>query len=289
MVRSPIPRLFALVGDPVAGNPTQEVVEDAFRRLGLDWRYVSARVDGAVLPDAIRGLRALGFAGAHVTVPHKVAVASLVDERSPAAAAIGAVNCIVTRDGRLVGENTDGKGLVSAVSAVTDIQGSRIVLYGAGGAARAIGVELALAGAGKVTIVNRDRARALGMADAVRALGVDVATEAWPDRPRPLGDASIVVNATTIGMAGVASEEDAVPVDWSTGSPGLVAADVVIAPATGFVSAAIEAGFVAVTGVDMLVEQAALSVELWTGRTPDRAALRAVLERELASPRGGTG
>jgi shikimate dehydrogenase len=289
MVREPIPRLFALVGDPVAGNPTQEVVEDAFRRLGLDWRYVTARVRSADLPAAIAGLRALGFAGAHVTVPHKVAVAALVDELSPAAAAIGAVNCLVARDGRLTGENTDGKGLVAAVSAVTSLRDASVVLFGAGGAARAIGVELALAGVRRLTVVNRDAPRRSAMEAALRAVLADVAVEAWPDWPRDVGDAWIVVNATTIGMTGGGSERDEIPIDWTTAPPGLVAADVVIAPETTFLHAAREAGAVTVSGVDMLVEQAALSVELWSGRTPDRAAIRALLERELAITEGVDG
>src|SRR6266571_7994455 len=108
MVRAPVPELFALIGDPVAGNPTQEVVEDAFQRLGLNWRYINARVLAADLPAAISGLRAMHFRGAHVTIPHKVSVAALLDQLTPAAELIGAVNCIVNRRGLLVGENTDG-------------------------------------------------------------------------------------------------------------------------------------------------------------------------------------
>jgi shikimate dehydrogenase len=286
MVRDPIPRLFALLGDPVAGNPTQEIVEDAFRRLGLDWRYVTIRVRPSDLPAAIAGLRALGFAGAHLTVPHKVAVVPLVDQLSPATAAIGAVNCIVAHDARLVGENTDGKGFVSAVSAVTEVARARVVIFGAGGAARAIAVELALAGASSIRLVNRDPERRSAVARTVEGLGVAVSEEAWPDRPLALGDATIVVNATTIGMTARPSAGEDVPVDWAGVPPGLVAADVVIGPSTRFVAAARAAGATVVTGLDMLVEQAVLSIELWTGLSPDRTAIRAILEDELSITEG---
>lgn len=286
MVREPIPRLFALLGDPVVGNPTQEIVEDAFRRLGLDWRYVSTRVRPDGLAAAVAGLRAMGFAGAHVTVPHKVAVVPLLDDLSAAARAIGAVNCIVARDGRLIGENTDGKGLVSAVSAVTDVTGARVLLFGAGGAARAIAVELALAGARSIRLVSRDPARRAGLAAVLADRDIAVVDEPWPAQPIAPGDATIVVNATTIGMPGVSSAHALVPVAWERAAPGLIAADVVIGHSTQFTEAARQAAAIAVDGVDMLVEQAFLSVELWTDRRPDRAALRTVLERELAVAEG---
>jgi len=286
MVREPIPRLFALLGDPVAGNPTQEIVEDAFRRLGLDWRYVSTRVRPDDLAAAVAGLRALGFAGAHVTVPHKVAVVPLLDELSAAARAIGAVNCIVAHDGRLIGENTDGKGLVSAVSAVTEVARARVLLFGAGGAARAIGVELALAGARSIRLVSRDPARRAGVTAALAGIGAEVVDEPWPEQPITPSDATLVINATTIGMPSVSSADALVPVAWNDAAPGLIAADVVIAPSTPFTEAARAAGVTAVGGVDMLVEQAVLSVELWTGRRPDRAALRTVLEREITAAEG---
>lgn len=286
MVRDPIPRLFALLGDPVAGNPTQEIVEDAFRRLGLDWRYVTMRVRPSDLPAAIAGLRALGFAGVHLTVPHKVAVVPLVDQLSPAAVAIGAVNCIVAHDAHLVGENTDGKGFVSAVAAVTDVAGARVVIVGAGGAARAIAVELALAGASEIRLVNRDPERRGAVARTVEGLGVAVSEEAWPDRPLPLGDATIVVNTTTIGMTARPSAGEDVPIDWAGVPRGLVAADVVIEPSTRFVAAARAVGATVVTGLDMLVEQAVLSIELWTGLTPDRTAIRAILDAELSTTEG---
>jgi shikimate dehydrogenase len=285
MVGDPTPRLFALLGDPVAGNPTQEIVEDAFRHMGLDWRYVSVRVAADDLPAAMGGIRAMGFAGANVTVPHKVAVVPLVDDLSPAAASIGAVNCIVRDGDRLTGENTDGAGLVAAVARVAEVRGADVLLFGAGGAARAIAVELALAGARSLRIVNRDPARREGLVRALQPLGVRVAAEDWPTGLATLTGERLVINATTLGMrpdGGPAS----VPVDWARAGSGVIAADVVIRPSTVFLREAAEAGATPVTGLEMLVEQAVRSLQLWTGRTPDRAALRAVLERELGVPGG---
>ena len=286
MVRTPIPRLFALIGDPVAGNPTQEVVEDAFRRMGLDWRYISARVSPEALAPAVDGLRALGFHGAHVTVPHKVAVVRLVDVLSPAARAIGAVNCIVADDGVLRGENTDGVGLVAAVTRMKPVEGAHVLLFGAGGAARAIAVELAMAGAHDIRVANRDPKRRDHLVRAVEAIGGTVRGVSWPDRRIDIDGATIVVNATTIGMQAGTAGDAAVPVAWETARPGLIAADVVIERSTRFTAEAVAAGAIAIGGIEMLVEQAARSIELWTGRDPDREPLRRVLDAELTPPGG---
>src|SRR5260370_19224979 len=151
--------LVAVFGQPVAENPTQCMVEAAFRDLGIDWRYLTIEVAPADLADAIRGMRAMGFRGANCTIPHKVAVVQYLDELSPAVQAIGAVNCIVGQGNRLLGENTDGKGFLQSVQEVMPVKGKRAVILGAGGAARAIGVELLRAGCAAITVVNRSRHR----------------------------------------------------------------------------------------------------------------------------------
>src|SRR5262249_7653615 len=139
--------LCVLFGQPVAENPTVVMIEAAFRDLGLGWRYLTVEVAPDRLADAVRGFRAMGFHGGNCTIPHKVAVVPLLDELSPAAQAIGAVNCIVRRGERLVGENTDGKGFLQSVQELGPVAGKRVVLLGAGGAARAVAVELLRAGA----------------------------------------------------------------------------------------------------------------------------------------------
>ncbi len=140
-------------------------MEKLFVHHGLDWRYLTLEVTPENLGDAIRGMRALGFRGANITKPHKVPVLAHLDRLSDAAALIGAVNCIVNDDGHFVGENTDGKGFLQSLRGVVDPAGKRIVLLGAGGAARAIAVELALAGAATITVVNRSAERGQSLVD----------------------------------------------------------------------------------------------------------------------------
>src|SRR4029079_13004543 len=148
------------LGQPVAGNPTQYMMEKAFAAAGLDWRYLTCEVPPDKLADAMKGLRALGFKGANFTIPHKVAVIPHLDSLSKAAELMGAVNCMNRVGDRLIGENTDGKGFYQSLRETCDPAGLSIVILGAGGAARAIGVELALAGASEITIVNRSPERA---------------------------------------------------------------------------------------------------------------------------------
>src|SRR5882757_1545899 len=147
---------FAL---PAGENPTVAMVEAAYRHHGLDARYLNCEVEPEALGDAVRGARAMGWVGFNCSIPHKVAVIEHLDGLADSAAVIGAVNCVVRREGRFIGENTDGQGFLTALRTVVDPAGKSLVVFGAGGAARAIAVESALAGAATITIVNRDLAR----------------------------------------------------------------------------------------------------------------------------------
>jgi shikimate dehydrogenase len=131
---------------PCDDNPTVVMLEAGYRHLGLDWRYINAEVGPAGLAAAVAGGRAMGWRGFNLSMPHKVAVIELLDGLGESARLINAVNCVVHRDGRLTGENTDGKGFLSSLQPVRNPQGARVMLLGAGGAARAIAVELVLAG-----------------------------------------------------------------------------------------------------------------------------------------------
>src|SRR5690349_16884459 len=135
--------LTALFGSPVAENPTQAMVEAAYRAQGLDFRYITIEVAPEGLADAVRGARAMGFRGFHCTIPHKVAVIQHLDGLAESARVMGAVNCVVRRGNELIGENTDGKGFVQSLRELTDPRGKNLVVFGAGGAARAITVETA--------------------------------------------------------------------------------------------------------------------------------------------------
>src|SRR5260221_7668449 len=152
------------------------MTEAAFRHHGLDWRYVQFEIEPEALGDAVRGMRAMGFRGGNVTTPHKVAIVKHLDRIAESASLMGAVNCIVRRGSELVGENTDGKGFVQSLRGVTDPAGKKVVILGAGGAARAIGVELALAGVKSLIVVNRNPDRGRELAELLRSR-TKVATE----------------------------------------------------------------------------------------------------------------
>jgi shikimate dehydrogenase len=224
-------------------------------------------------------VRALGFSGLHVTVPHKVAVVPLVDELTPAARLAGAVNCVKREGRKLVGDNTDGKGFLAGLREVLDPVGVEAVVIGAGGAARAIVAELALAGARRITIANRSPERAAAIAASVTEATETVATGVPLTDSWEVPDADVVVQATTVGMGDPAA---ALPLRWRAARSGSVAADVVIdPPRTAFLREAEEAGFAPVDGLGMLVAQAVFGFRWWTGVDPDEAAMRRALETEL--------
>ena len=150
---------------PAAENPTVAMIEAAYRHHQLDWRYINCEVTPANLGAAVAGARAMNWAGFNCSLPHKVAVIQHLDGLGESAEIMGAVNCVVRRGTSYVGENTDGKGFLASLQEVIDPAGRSVVMFGAGGAASAISVELALAGATTITVVNRDPARGQAVVD----------------------------------------------------------------------------------------------------------------------------
>ncbi|HEX6987181.1 MAG TPA: shikimate dehydrogenase [Planctomycetaceae bacterium] len=270
--------LTCVFGRPVAENPTQAMIEAAYRHHGLAWRYLTIEVAPEDLGDAVRGFRAMGFAGGNLTIPHKVAVIGHLDGLTDAAKKIEAVNCLFRRDGRLLGENTDGKGFVASLREVADPAGKRVVLLGAGGAARAIGVELALAGASRITVVNRGEERGR---ELLRILTDRTPAQAefvrWEGDYRVPEEADVVVNATSIGLF---PDVDArVPLAVETLRPGMVVADVIPnPPTTRLVRDARAKGCTVIDGLGMLVNQGVIGFKLWTGVDPDARVMRTALE-----------
>jgi shikimate dehydrogenase len=270
--------LVACLGDPVAENPTEVMMNAAFEAMGLDWRYLTIEVKANDLGDAVRGLRACQFRGFNCTIPHKVAVLPLLDELSPAARKIGAVNCVAIRDGRLLGDNTDGKGFLQSVSAVRPVAGLRVVILGAGGAARAIGVELALGGAGRITVVNRNPTRGETLAELIRQqTGVPAAFVPWEGMYPLPADADVLVNATSIGL--FPDVEARVPIDLDSLRREVLVCDVIPnPPRTRLIRDAEARGCATLDGLGMLVNQGVIGVKLWTGQDPDPAVMRRALE-----------
>jgi shikimate dehydrogenase len=267
---------------PAGENPTVAMVEAAYRHHGIDARYLNCEVQPDALGDAVRGARAMGWVGFNCSLPHKVAVIEHLDGLADSATVIGAVNCVVARDGRLIGENTDGQGFLTSLKTVVDPVGKSIVVFGAGGAARAITVETALAGATAITIVNRDPARG---AELVALLNERTPVRAelvvW-DRPYsvPVGT-DIVVNATSVGLPGSDAQLE---LDLDSLRPGLVVADVIPnPPRTRLIQDAEARGFATLDGLGMLVNQGVIGIKHWTGVDPDPAVMRSTLEELFGS------
>ena len=273
--------LTACFGKPVAENPTQAMVEAAYRHHGLAWRYLTIEVDPADLGDAVRGARAMGFAGFNCTIPHKVAVIPHLDGLGESAAIAGAVNCVVRRGQKLIGENTDGKGFIESLRLLTDPAGKRVVLFGAGGAARAIGVELALAGVRSITIVNRGEERGRDLVDLL-AQKTNVQAEYVPwrgDQDVPTGT-DVVINATSIGLY---PDGDArLPLNLNTLHSGMIVADVIPnPPRTRLVRNAEGRGCRVIDGLGMLVNQGVLGIRYWTGIDADTMVMRRAVRGNL--------
>jgi shikimate dehydrogenase len=266
----------AVIGDPVSHSRSPALHNAAFAATGLNWVYVAFPVAAGQAGSAVAAMRTLRLGGMSVTMPHKDAVAAAVDELSPAAAALGAVNCVRWSGRRLVGENTDGAGFVRSLrdEAGFDPSGRRVVVLGAGGAARAVVWALAAAGAAQVAVVNRTAVRAEAAAALAGAAGVVVPATA-------VSDADLVVNATSVGMSG-ASEGPALPCDAALLGPGQLVADLVYHPLrTALLDAAEARGATTLGGLGMLLYQAAEAFEMWTGVPAPIAAMRAALSGAL--------
>ncbi len=272
--------LAAVIGSPVRHSLSPVLFNAAFAAAGLDWVHVAFEVPAGSAGAALDAVRALGLGGLNVTMPHKADVAAAVDDLDPDAALLGAVNCVVPGpDGRLLGVNTDGEGFVrSLVEAGVDPTGADVALLGAGGAARAVAVALARAGAGTITVVNRSRDRADALVDLLDGVRPGVGATGGPDR---VPSASLVVNATSLGMdGGAGSGTPAVAPDLLR--PGQAVADLVYHPTvTPLLAAAAAAGAVPIGGVGMLLHQAAIAFERWTGVEAPVDAMRAAVEDRL--------
>jgi len=282
MISQSIAKLVSCMGQPVAGNPTGFMMEAAFAAAGLDWRYITMEVPAEGLADAVRGMRAMGFRGGNFTIPHKVAVIEHLDGLTEAAGLMGAVNCVYRDGQRLIGENTDGKGFVQSLAEIADPANKSVTILGAGGAARAIAVELALAGARRIDVVNRSHGRGKSLVELLdnsSRLSSPVRLLPWAQDHRVAVETEILINATSIGLGDEAAR---VPIDTTTFRPGLVVADVIFNPAeTLLLKQARDAGCTVLDGLGMLVNQGVISFKTWTGIDPDPQVMRSALEEYL--------
>lgn len=268
--------LAIVIGDPVRHSLSPVIHNAAFGARGLDWVFLACEVPEGRVPDALAGAVSLGIEGLSVTMPHKAAVAAAVDELSLTARLLGAVNCVARHGDRLVGHSTDGSGFVDALAdeAGWAPAGARCVVFGAGGAARAVTLALADAGASEVAVVNRTPHNA----EAAAALAGDRGRVAEPGE---VGGFDLVVNATPLGMSGHGGAST--PLDPGLLQPDQLLVDLIYEPAeTALLAAARRRGVRAFNGVRMLVHQAARAFELWTGTEAPVEAMVAATTEALA-------
>lgn len=274
--------LTGVFGDPVDDNPTGVVEEAAFAAKDLNYRYLTVKVLPEDLGKAMDSVRIFGMKGINLTMPHKIKVLPYLDELSPAAKIIGAVNTVIQKDGKLYGENTDGKGFVTALkNSGETLEGKKVTILGAGGAARAIAVECALNGAVHINIINRSAEKGEELASLIQS-ETDSSAQylTWESSMKIPADTQILINATSIGFS--PNITDKPDIDYSTITNQMCVCDVIFNPAeTIFLKTAAANGAKIVTGLGMLVQQTALNFTLWTGVEAPVDVMEEALKKEF--------
>ncbi|WP_458412428.1 shikimate dehydrogenase [Schinkia sp. CFF1] len=273
-------KLFGLFGHPVGHSMSPLMHNDQFTRLGLDCYYQAFDVHPADLENAVKGVRALGISGFNVTIPHKVEIMKYLDEIDEEAAQIGAVNTVVLKNGKLVGYNTDGKGFAVSLErkAGADFLKKRILIIGAGGAARGIYVTLARMGAQAIDIANRTEKKANQLITenpySIHSTGLSIA-----EAEAKLSQYEIVINTTSVGMS---PNIDEMPLQLTNMKAGTIISDIIYNPLeTKWLKEGKHLGAITQNGVGMFVGQGALAFELWTNQKPDFLSMEEIVERRL--------
>ncbi len=277
----PQKQMTGMLGHPVAENPIDRMFDAVYSHYGLPWQFWKSDIaDERDLALAVAALRPLGYRGVGITVPYKVAVIECLDAVDDDVRAIGAANYVTIEQGRLIGHNNDGKGVVGAIEKVTPLGGHRVVMLGAGGAGRAMAMEIARAGAEHLTLVTRREAQ--GSEVAARVQEVTGAPCRWQPWSAPIAvpeHTTLLMNATHLGCA---PELEPVPVNWDSVTPDCVVVDVITNPRiTPFLATAAQRGCRIVDGVEMLVQLAMEIFQRWTGVTPEEAVFQAAVADAL--------
>lgn len=274
--------LVGTFGNPIDENPTGVVMEAGFADRGLDYRYITMKVEPGDLKAAMDGMKAMQMRGVNLTIPFKVEGAKLMDRLSPAAEIIGAINVVVNNNGELLGENTDGKGLMQSFrDNGVDVAGKNLFILGAGGAARAISVECALAGARKITIANIVREQGEELVELLNARTPAKAEFVYWDHALQIPtDTDILSNATSIGLYPHIDQKP--NINYDTVRPDMVVSDVIFNdPRSLFLGEASARGAKTINGLGMLVNQAALNFKIWTGVDAPVDVMKRTLEKEF--------
>lgn len=278
-------KLVVLLGHPLGHSLSPLIHNTMFDHLGLDYCYLPVEVTRENLATVFNGLRRMNVVGCNVTIPHKVAILELLDELDPQAARLGAVNTVCFREGRAIGYNTDGQGFLRSLeeAGMAGVDGKNIFVLGAGGAARAIAMSLAAGGADSIYLCNRNRDKALALAEEInkkiRPCVETVAAELAAQGPL-LKRCQLLINATSVGMR---PHHDHLPIAAEALSAHLTVADIVYNPRTTKLLAAAQAvGCPIVHGLGMLIHQGALGFTLWAGHEPPIDRMLATALNRLA-------
>jgi shikimate dehydrogenase len=273
-------KIVGLFGYPVEHTLSPYMHNAAFEALGLDYCYLPLRVEPKDLKEAVTAIKALNLRGVNVTIPHKEAAIPYLDELDREAALIGAVNTILYAGGRLIGYNTDGRGFVRSLKEKggIDPKGKRIMVLGAGGAARAIAFSLALEGVEKIFITDIIDKKAIELSSAV-SNKTSTETIYIKDLKEHIGEVDILINATPMGM----KKEDPLPISPELLSERLLVYDMVYnPPKTPLLSEAKARGAKVLGGIGMLLYQGALSFKIWTGQEPPIDVMKKAIENRIA-------
>ncbi len=267
-------RVFAVIGSPIEHSMSPEIHNSSFSELKLNCIYVAYRVERLYLREAIEGFKALGYSGVNVTIPHKIEIMRYLEEISPEARVIGAVNTIVFKNSRVTGHNTDGTGALLALrDAGIEVENSRVIILGYGGAARAIAITLAMKGnIESITIAGRNVKKAGILAEDIKKLGIPAQSCSITDVENIIKDSNILINSTPVGMS---PETEETLLTREKLHSELAVMDIVYTPLeTRLLKEAKKAGCKTVDGLGMLIQQAAEAERLWLGVEPDISVMR---------------
>ena len=273
-----LPKLTGSFAMPASENPTVEMVEAAYRHHEMHMRYINVEVGPDKLAKAIEGAVAMGWVGFNCSIPNKIEVIQYIDRLAKSAEIIGAVNCVVIQDRELIGENTDGKGFIKSLETIVNPFGKNAVVFGAGGAARAICVELAFSGVKTMSVVNRSKKRGIDLVDLInKKTDTKAQFKEWEDQITIDPKTDLVINATSIGL--FPDVESDLPLNYNSLTQAMIVADVIPNPPhTRFLKNCASIGCSTIDGLGMLVNQGVAGIELWTGIKVDESVMRSRLE-----------
>jgi shikimate dehydrogenase len=274
-----VKKLYGVIGDPIAHSMSPAMHNNLFEFYGMNAEMFAFHIKGADLQDAVKGFKAINLSGFNVTIPHKSAIMPFLDEIDPLAEAIGAVNTVVNKDGKLIGYNTDGTGYFEGIKqVVSDVEGKTVLLVGAGGAAKAIYYTMAYAGVKRIDIANRTPLRAEKLIEHCPYKTHSEVMVISEDK-KDFSKYDIIIQTTSVGMH---PNVDKVPIHLENLKEGAVVSDIIYTPLeTKLLSSAREQGAIIQNGIPMFVYQGALAFEKWTGVFPDAERMEGVVLQQL--------